>query len=312
MDAQKNKTEQFLQGFADILRIIPDLPPVELEAVSAARTYWASRKAGIQESELSVWLGGWQGRFPPKLSRPRLTLFASHHGIMADSLELGEINRRIEGVIGCDDRFCEMAVAVDAELRLFELNLSLPALDFTKEQSMGEGECAGLIVYGMTAVEAGQDILVLKGIGAGVELSAATLAAALGKNELAAQWSAAGDDKTISSALSLHAASLEKPLDLLRCIGGRDIAAIMGAIIAARMGRVPIVLDGSSALIAAALLHKIDNRSVQHCIYAGYKGDAAATNDLCRELGIIKTTPEAATEKDAAGVAAIEFLRTIR
>jgi nicotinate-nucleotide--dimethylbenzimidazole phosphoribosyltransferase len=54
----------------------------------------------------------------------------------------------------------------------------------------------------------------------------------------------------------------------LRRLGGLELAAIAGAVMAARLGRVPVVLDGFAATAAAAALFAIDPRALDHCIVA--------------------------------------------
>src|SRR5690606_33661918 len=59
-------------------------------------------------------------------------------------------------------------------------------------------------------------------------------------------------------------------------VGGREIAAMAGAIIAARAERIPVLLDGYPAIAAAALLHAVNPDAVGHCCFASTTGKAAA------------------------------------
>jgi nicotinate-nucleotide--dimethylbenzimidazole phosphoribosyltransferase len=77
---------------------------------------------------------------------------------------------------------------------------------------------------------------------------------------------------------------LSDPLEVLRRLGGREIAAIAGAIMAARMERIPVVLDGYVVTAAAAILHAIDDRALDHCI-AGHVSAEGAHADVLRRLG---------------------------
>jgi nicotinate-nucleotide--dimethylbenzimidazole phosphoribosyltransferase len=52
----------------------------------------------------------------------------------------------------------------------------------------------------------------------------------------------------------------------LASLGGRDLAAMAGAILASRMERVPVILDGFTAAAAAAILHAIDPGTIGHCL----------------------------------------------
>ena len=71
--------------------------------------------------------------------------------------------------------------------------------------------------------------------------------------------------------------------DLLRRYGSREIAALIGAIIAARMGRMPVALNGPGALMAAALLYKADKRAVQHCLYVADQTEPEGIKSFCTE-----------------------------
>jgi nicotinate-nucleotide--dimethylbenzimidazole phosphoribosyltransferase len=55
---------------------------------------------------------------------------------------------------------------------------------------------------------------------------------------------------------------------VLRCLGGLEIAAIVGAVMAARLARTPVVLDGYTCTAAAALLHAADPSALDHCLVA--------------------------------------------
>ena len=54
----------------------------------------------------------------------------------------------------------------------------------------------------------------------------------------------------------------------MRCLGGHELAAIVGAVIAARMARMPVLLDGFVSTAAAAVLHAVDEHALDHCVVA--------------------------------------------
>ena len=55
-------------------------------------------------------------------------------------------------------------------------------------------------------------------------------------------------------------------LGSLRHLGGREIAAIAGAILAARLNRVPVILDGFVCSAAASVRHRLSPAALDHCI----------------------------------------------
>ncbi|MBO0739549.1 MAG: nicotinate-nucleotide--dimethylbenzimidazole phosphoribosyltransferase, partial [Alphaproteobacteria bacterium] len=65
-----------------------------------------------------------------------------------------------------------------------------------------------------------------------------------------------------------HRPAARDPFDMLRRLGGLELAAIAGAVIAARLGRVPVVLDGFASTAAAAVLFAADPHALDHCIVA--------------------------------------------
>src|SRR5437763_1033874 len=71
----------------------------------------------------------------------------------------------------------------------------------------------------------------------------------------------------IDEALARHreAIAARDPLTLLAAVGGEEIAAIAGAIVAARRGRIPVLLDGYACTAAAAVLFAADRRATDHC-----------------------------------------------
>ena len=74
-------------------------------------------------------------------------------------------------------------------------------------------------------------------------------------------------------------------LEVLRIFGGREIAGLVGAILAARHQRIPIFLDGYVSCSAAAILHAIDPSSIDHCIASHLSAEPAHDAVLSR-LGL--------------------------
>jgi nicotinate-nucleotide--dimethylbenzimidazole phosphoribosyltransferase len=85
-------------------------------------------------------------------------------------------------------------------------------------------------------------------------------------------------------ALEFHSNSLKDPLEIARRTGGREIAAMAGAIIAARFQRIPVLLDGFVACAAAAVLHKASPGALDHCL-AAHRSGSAPHDKLLAKLG---------------------------
>ncbi len=86
----------------------------------------------------------------------------------------------------------------------------------------------------------------------------------------------------VRRAVALHGPHLGDPLELLRRLGGRELAAMAGAILAARLQRVPVLLDGYVATAAAAVLHALRPDALDHCVAAHCSAEPAHRKLLAR------------------------------
>jgi nicotinate-nucleotide--dimethylbenzimidazole phosphoribosyltransferase len=74
--------------------------------------------------------------------------------------------------------------------------------------------------------------------------------------------------QVIDAGLALHRARLTDGFEIMRCLGGHELAAIAGAVMAARMARVPVLLDGFASTAAASILLKSHPGALDHCLAA--------------------------------------------
>jgi nicotinate-nucleotide--dimethylbenzimidazole phosphoribosyltransferase len=156
-----------------------------------------------------------------------------------------------------------------------------------------EKEAAATFAFGMEAIAGDVDLLCLGEMGIGNTTIAAAIYNALYGGS-AADWAGRGtgvDDLglarkivAVEAAIAYHKGNLADPLEVMRRLGGREIAAIAGAILAARMERIPVVLDGYVVCAAAAILHALDKTALDHCI-AGHVSAEGAHKEVLRRLG---------------------------
>jgi nicotinate-nucleotide--dimethylbenzimidazole phosphoribosyltransferase len=176
---------------------------------------------------------------------------------------LGEDIASIEALVAAAQQqtalVCRLCDRFGLGLRVFELAPELPVRDFTNDAAMEEADCAATIAYGMEATAGGADLLAVRTAAAGHGAAVAAMAACLlGPRE-------DGPLTTLArSALGRHSGHADAPLEVLRRMGGRETAAAAGAIIAARMQQVPVILDGSGALCAAMLLKRLRPGAADH------------------------------------------------
>ncbi len=158
---------------------------------------------------------------------------------------------------------------------------------------MDEKTTVATMAFGMEAMAGETDLLGLGEMGIGNTTIAAAIYAALYGGDTAASSAAARASTTpgmkrkveaVEKALATHAGHLDDPLEVLRRLGGREIAAMAGAILAARLQRVPVVLDGYVVTAAAAVLHAIAPTALDHCI-AGHVSAEGAHREVLERLG---------------------------
>jgi nicotinate-nucleotide--dimethylbenzimidazole phosphoribosyltransferase len=158
----------------------------------------------------------------------------------------------------------QLCRAARAELAVVPLDLERPTGDFCIEPAMSEAECLDALNRGMAAVPPELDLLAVGEMGIGNTTAAAAICAALYGGP-AAWWTGPGTGldrhgvahkaAVVGRGLTRHAEALRDPLEVLRRLGGREIAAIAGTILAARAHSIPVLLDGFVAGAAAAVLH---------------------------------------------------------
>lgn len=246
--------------------------------------------------EIAEWTAAWQGRHPPRIERPRVAVFAANHGVAArgvsayPSAVTAQMVANFQAGGAAVNQLC---LVHDADLRVYEMALEQPTADFTVKPAMSAAECATAMAYGMMAVEDGIDILCLGEMGIGNSTSAAALANAL-YGGAAEDWTGPGtgvagsamENKiaVVRDGVARHAEALDDAFDIMRCLGGLELAAIAGAVLAARMGRVPVILDGYAATVAAAVLERARSGALDHCL-VGHLSAEPAHRRVCDLLG---------------------------
>jgi nicotinate-nucleotide--dimethylbenzimidazole phosphoribosyltransferase len=284
----------------EIRALLTHLPGPDLEAGSAAATREAhlTKPAGAlgRLEELAAWLATWQGRHPPRLDHPRTAVFAANHGVAARGVSAypaAVTAQMVQNFIAGGAAVNQLCRVIDADLRVYEMNLDQPTADIVEAPAMSDEECARAVAYGMMAVEPGIDALAVGEMGIANTTVAAALCLALFGGDAAA-WTGPGTGvlgaalqrkrEVVAAAVARHRPQANDPFDVLRRLGGLEFAAMAGAILAARMGRVPVVLDGFCSAAAAAVLHAADPRALDHCV-AGHVSAEPGHRLLLQRLG---------------------------
>jgi nicotinate-nucleotide--dimethylbenzimidazole phosphoribosyltransferase len=159
---------------------------------------------------------------------------------------------------------------------------------------MDVDEFLAAIDIGYRTVPPDCDLLAVGEMGIANTTTAATLCAALlggGGSQWAGRCTGVDDAgltrkrEAIDAALDFHRAVSGDPLGVAAAVGGRELAAIAGAILAARHHGIPVLLDGFVATAAAVPLARLDARMLDHC-RAGHVSAESGHRALLSELGL--------------------------
>ena len=269
--------------FDDIRALVARMPAADAAAVSAvrARDVTLTKPAGSLGRLESIveWLAAWQGRAPPVVNRPLVAVFAGNHGVTrrgVSAYPAAVTGQMVDNFAAGGAAINQICLANNLGLKVFDLALDIPTGDITEGPALDEVACAATIAFGMEAIAGGVDLLCIGEMGIGNTTIAAAIFAGLFGGD-PADWVGAGTGvdaaglerkrTTVAAALACHAGHLGNPLEVLRRLGGREIAAMVGAILAARMNRVPVIVDGYVATSAAAVLFAMDATALDHCLF---------------------------------------------
>ena len=231
---------------------------------------------------VAIWMAGWQRRERPSIDHGQCIVFAGNHGVVKQGISpfpaevTGQMVANFKAGGAAINQLCELA---DLKLDVIPLDLEHPTNDLSLGPAMTENEVIAAMNIGADALDAECDYLIVGEMGIGNTTSAAALC--LGRfGEDAADWAGPGtglDDKgvkhkakVIEAALANQGPIARNTVALLAAVGGRELAAIAGAVLAARLRSIPVMLDGytstaaASALTANGQLAALDHTMISH------------------------------------------------
>lgn len=287
--------------FDDFRNLIKALPgPNEAARARAAERGGKLSAQGPSLGRLGAiaeWLAAWTGR-EPKVTRPLVALFAGTHRGVPGSKE--RTQAMVEHAAAGGAMVCQLCAANDLGLKVFDLALHMPVGDIAEDAALDERGCAATMAFGMEAIAGGIDLVCVGAIGVGGALSAAALMAALHGGP-ACDWTDAHAG-AVERALARHQGHLKDPLEALRRLGGREMAAIAGAILAARMEKIPVILDGYASLAAAAVLRAAEPSALDHCLL-GHVSTEKGMARAAAALGLVPLVDLSLGDGEGAGAA---------
>jgi nicotinate-nucleotide--dimethylbenzimidazole phosphoribosyltransferase len=286
-------------SFSDLRTVCLDLPaghPAASAAVARREAILTKPPHSLGRLEdLVAWLAHWQGHAPPRLDRVEVLVFAGNHGVTRQGVSAYPADVTAQMVANFSRggaAINQLARTAGATLRVIPLSLDEPTADFAEQPALNEQDFLAAVTAGYAAVSPQSDLICLGEMGIGNTTAAAAIAAALFGGG-GARWAGRGtgvDDAgfarkrdVIDRALDRHAPVLADPLKIAATFGGRELAAILGATLAARHQRIPVLLDGFVCTAAVAPLHKLRSDTLAH-VQAGHVSAEAGHRMLLDEL----------------------------
>ncbi|WP_195820680.1 nicotinate-nucleotide--dimethylbenzimidazole phosphoribosyltransferase [Roseobacter sp. MH60115] len=276
-----------MAGFRSLLAAQPGNDAEAMAAATARNGQLTKPPAALGRlEELAIWYAGWCGTARPVVEKPQIIVFAGNHGVAAQGVSAFPSEVTAQMVLNFQHggaAINQLARTFSAQLDVHALALDRPTADFTQTAAMSAADLVEALQTGWTAVDEGADVLVTGEMGIGNTTSAAALAAAL-FGGTALDWTGRGtgvDDagleiktRVVADGVALHGGQGDG-LETLRRLGGREVAAMAGAIARARSLRIPVLLDGFICCAAAACLEKTVAGSLDHCVASHLSAEGA-------------------------------------
>ncbi len=292
------KSALILNSLDAIADMAATLPAFDDGAAQAAR----DRQAQLTKppgslgrlEEIACFMAGWRKTAHPAITKAQALVFAGNHGICAQGVNpfpqevTAQMVANFRAGGAAINQLCAMA---QADLTVIALELDRPTQDFTFGPAMSEAECLEALNQGAAAVDPDADILILGEMGIGNSTVAAALAhGAFGGT--ADQWVGRGTGsdpagialkaRVVAAGAARHGAL--SPMGKLAALGGREQAAICGAVLAARHAGIPVLLDGFICSAATAPLFAADPALLAHCLI-GHASAEPGHALLCKAMG---------------------------
>ncbi|WP_138466800.1 nicotinate-nucleotide--dimethylbenzimidazole phosphoribosyltransferase [Poseidonocella sp. HB161398] len=276
-------------------------PDTQARAGAEARNALLTKPEGAlgRLEDLALWYAAWRGDARPQLEKVQIAIFAGNHGVAAKGVSAYPPEVTVQMVANYSEggaAINQLARVAGADLSVHPLDLDTPTGDITEGPAMTEAELCAALSAGWEAVDPDADLFVAGEMGIGNTTIAAVLSAAFyggGAGTWVGRGTGVDEDglsrkaAAVEAALDLHADAIEAgdPVEILRCLGGREVAAMTGAYARARVLRIPVVLDGFISCAAASVLSQAVFGGLDHAV-AGHCSAESAHLRLLNALGM--------------------------
>lgn len=285
-----------LAEFRALLAAMPNADPVATAGAQDRNAQLTKPPGALGALEdLAIWYAGWRGQANPVVKAPQVVVFAGNHGVAAQGVSAFPLEVTVQMVANFQHGGAavnQLSKACGASMHVIALDLDNPTADFTQGAAMSEAEVVSALLVGWNAVSAKADVFVAGEMGIGNTTSAAAISAALFGGDTV-DWVGRGtgvDDaglaiknRVAGEGLAANPSAIGDGLEALRCLGGRELAAMAGAIASARAKSIPVILDGFICCAAAACLHVAQKGALDHCV-AGHQSAEGAHGALLAKL----------------------------
>lgn len=283
--------------FAAALEKLPRSNGV-LELVARRRQEQLTKPPGSlgRLEELAIFLAGWHADGLPRARHMEVAIFAANHGVTAHGISPYPPSVTEQMVANFRSGGAAINAIADSfglGLRIVSLKLDEPTADITEAPAMSEAETLEALNAGARTPHRETDLLILGEMGIGNTTIAAALCAAAFA-ESGSMWAGPGTGHD-AEGVARKAAVVDKAVarataqgslnafETLRQLGGRETAAIAGAILAARHERIPVILDGFVVTASLAPLFRENPLIVEHCL-AGHLSAEPAHARLLQKM----------------------------
>ncbi len=248
--------------------------------------------------EIAIWMAGWQKKIKPTIKNPYCLIFAGNHGISNKGVSAypSEVtSQMVENFKKGGAAINQLCKLAKIKLMVIPIDLDKPTMDFSECKAMSEDEVLSFMQLGFDSIPSSCDLLVLGEMGISNTTSATSISCAL-FNEPVDLMTGIGTGidkiqlankiKIIDKALRLHGKKFKDPVSILSCYGGKEIAAIAGSVISARMKSIPVLLDGFITTAAASTLIRFKEDILDHCLVSHLSaepGHVRILNNLKKE-----------------------------
>ncbi len=296
MDGPMRQDFTSLAEFSQILQALPSQDAESVEAAKARDGQLSKPPGSLGRLEdLAAWYCGWRGDARAMIEAPQVIIFAGNHGVTAQGVSAfpPEVTAQMVANFEAGGAAVnQLAKVAGARIDVRALELDRPTVDMTEGPAMSEAEMVSALKEGWQAVDSKADLMVVGEMGIGNTTAGSAIALALFGGQ-ASDWTGhgtgvEGDALTykadvVARAVEANSASKTNGLEVLRCLGGRELAAMAGAMVRARQLRIPLILDGFICTAAAACIEMAQKGALDHAV-AGHLSAEGAHGKLLKSL----------------------------